>query len=65
VIAMTTSTVTAEMIGAMINVARATTTATTTIERSDLHCHHQKGATPMVRSSQPTERLTSLSAVAK
>jgi hypothetical protein len=65
VIAVTTSAVTTEMIDVMIDVARTTTTATTTTARSDLHRHHLKGATPMVRFSQPTERLTSSSAVAK
>jgi hypothetical protein len=49
-------------IGVMIDVARTTTTAKTTT-RSALHHHHHhlKGATPMVRSKQPT----SSSAVAK
>jgi hypothetical protein len=65
VIAVTTNAVIAEMIGAMIDVARTTTTATTTTARSDLHRHHPKGATPMVHFRQPTERSTSSSAVAK
>jgi hypothetical protein len=65
VITVTINIVTAEMIGAMIDVARTTTTSTTTIARSDFHYHHLKGATPMVRSSQPTERSTSSSVVAK
>jgi hypothetical protein len=56
VITVTTREVTAEMIGVMIDVARTTTAATTTIARSDLHRHHLKGATPMVHFSQPTER---------
>jgi hypothetical protein len=43
VITVTTSVMTAEMIGVMIDVARTTTTAMTTIARSDLHCHHLKG----------------------
>jgi hypothetical protein len=54
-----------EMIGVMIDFARMTTTATTTTAKSDLHHQHPKGATPVVRSSQPTERSTSSSAVAK
>jgi hypothetical protein len=65
VIAVTTSAVTAEMIGVMMDVARTTTAATTTIARSDLHRHHLKGATPMMHFSQPTERSTSSSEVAK
>jgi hypothetical protein len=56
---------TAEMIGAMIVAARMTTTATTATARSNLHHHHLKGATLMVRFSQPTERSTSSSVVAK
>jgi hypothetical protein len=55
----------AEMIGVMIDFARMTTTATTTTAKSDLHHQHPKGATPVVCSSQPTERSTSSSAVAK
>jgi hypothetical protein len=62
---VTTSAVTAEMTGVMIDVARTTTIATTTTTRSDLHHHHPKGATPMVHFSQPTERSTSSLAVAK
>jgi hypothetical protein len=62
---VTTSAATAEMIGVMTNVARTTTTVTTTTAKSDLHRHHLKGATLMVRFSQPTERSTSSSAVAK
>jgi hypothetical protein len=65
VITVTTSVVTAEMIGVMIDVVRTTTTATTTTTRSDLHRHQLKGATPMVCSSWPTERSTSSLAVAK
>jgi hypothetical protein len=65
VIAVMTSVVTAEMIGVMIDIARMTTTATTTTARSDLHRHHLKGAIPMVRSSQPTKRSTSSSVTAK
>jgi hypothetical protein len=65
VIAVTTNAVTAEMIGVMIDVARTTTTATTTTARSDHHRHHLKGATLMVHFSQPNERSTSSSAVAK
>jgi hypothetical protein len=65
VIATTTSVTTDEKIDAMIDVAKTITTAMTTIEKSGLHRHRQKGATPMVRSSWPTERSTSSSAVAK
>jgi hypothetical protein len=65
VITVTTSAVSAKMIGVMIHVARTTITATTTAARSDLQHHHLKGATPMVHFSQPTERSTSSSAVAK
>jgi hypothetical protein len=65
VITVTTSTLTAEMIGATTDVFRTTTTAATTTARSGLHLHHLNGATPMVRSSQPIERSTSSSAVAK
>jgi hypothetical protein len=65
VIAVTTSAATAEMIDAMIDVARMTTTATTTTARSGPHRHRLKGATLMVRFSQPTERSTSSSVVAK
>jgi hypothetical protein len=65
VIVVTTSVVTVETIDVMIDVARTTTTATTIIARSDLHHHHLKGATLMVHSNPPTERLTTSSAVAK
>jgi hypothetical protein len=65
VIVVTTSAVTAEMIGMMIDVARTTTTSTTTTARSDPHRYHLKGATLMVRFSQPTERSTSSSVIAK
>jgi hypothetical protein len=65
VITATTSVMTNEMVDAMIDVAKTTTTATTTIARSDLRRHHLKGATPIVRSSQLTERSTSSLAVAK
>jgi hypothetical protein len=65
VIAVTTSVMTTEMIDVMTDVAKMTTTATTTTAKSGLHRQHLKGATPMVRSSQPTERSTSSSAVAK
>jgi hypothetical protein len=65
VIVVTTSVTTAEMIDAMTDVAKTTTTATTTTAKSGLHRHHLKGATPMVRSSQPIERSTSSLAVAK
>jgi hypothetical protein len=43
IVAVTTSAVTAEMIGAMIDVARMTTTATTIVARSNLDRHHLKG----------------------
>jgi hypothetical protein len=56
VIVVKTNAVTAETIDAMIDVARTTTTARTTIARSDLHRHCQKEAIPTMRSSQPTER---------
>jgi hypothetical protein len=65
VIAVTTSAATAEMIGVMIDIGRTTTTATTTTARSDPHRYHLKGATLMVCFSQPTERSTLSSAVAK
>jgi hypothetical protein len=42
VIAVTTSVVTAEMIGVLTDVARTTTTATKTTARSDLHRHHRR-----------------------
>jgi hypothetical protein len=51
VITVTTSAVTAEMIGVMIGVARTTATATITTARSNSHHHHPKGATPMVHFS--------------
>jgi hypothetical protein len=65
VISVTTSAVTDEMTGVMTDVTRMTTTAMNTTARNDPHRHNQKGATPMVRFSQPTERSTSSSAVAK
>jgi hypothetical protein len=65
VIVVTTSVTTNETIDAMIDVAKTTTTATTTIEKSGLHHHRPKGVTPTVRSSQTTERSTSSLAVAK
>jgi hypothetical protein len=65
VTAMTTSSVTTETISMMIDIPRTTTTATTTTAKSDLHHHHPKGVTPMVHFSQPTERSTSSSTVAK
>jgi uncharacterized membrane protein len=51
--------------GVMIVVARTTITTTTITARSALHHRRQKGATPMVCSKPPTEKSTSLSAVAK
>jgi hypothetical protein len=65
VIAATTSVTTDEKIDVMIGVVKMTTTATTTTRKSRLHRHRAKGAIPMVHSSRPTERSTSLSAVAK
>jgi hypothetical protein len=65
VIAVMTSVTTAEMIDTMTDITKTTTTATTTIAKSGLHCHHLKGATSMVCSSQPTERSTSSLSVAK
>jgi hypothetical protein len=62
---VTTSAMTDETTDVMIDAAKTTTTATTIITRSELHHHLPKGATPMVHSSQPTERSTSSSAVAK
>jgi hypothetical protein len=56
VITMMTSAVTAEMTDVMIVTIRMTTIATTTTALSDLHHHHLKGATLMVRFNQPTER---------
>jgi hypothetical protein len=64
-ITATTSVTTGETVDAMINVAKMTIIATTTIAKSGLYHHRLKGATPMVRSSRPTERSTSSSAVAK
>jgi hypothetical protein len=64
-IAVMTSTITAEMIGVMTVAARMTTTVTVATARSDLHHHHLKGETPMVRFNQPTERSTSSSVAAK
>jgi hypothetical protein len=65
-IAVTTATMTnVEMIGVMIDVARMTTTATTTTARGILHDHHLKGATLMVHFNQTTERLISSSVAAK
>jgi hypothetical protein len=65
VIAVTTNVMTDETTGAITDVVKAITIATTTIAKSDLHRHHLKGATPMVRSSQLTERSTSSLVVAK
>jgi hypothetical protein len=65
VIAAMTSVVTAKMIDVMIAAARTTITATTATTMSDLHHHHLKGATLMVRFNQPTERSTSSSVAAK
>jgi NifU-like protein involved in Fe-S cluster formation len=65
VIAVMTSAMTAEMIGMMIDVARTITTARTTTTRSDLHQHHLKGATLMVRFNPPIERSSSSSVAAK
>jgi hypothetical protein len=65
VITVTTRVMTDETIDMMTDVAKTTTTATTTIEKSGLHHHSPKGVTPTVHSSHPNERSTSLSAVAK
>jgi hypothetical protein len=64
-IAVTTSAMITEMTGAMTNVAKTTTPSTTITAKNGLHHHHLKGATPMVRSSQPTERSISSSVVVK
>jgi hypothetical protein len=64
VIAVTTSATTAEMIDALIDIARMTIIATTIIGRNRLHRHHPKGAIPMAHSRRPTERLTSSLVVA-
>jgi hypothetical protein len=56
VIAVLTSVMSGETIDAMTGVSKTTTAATTTIARSDLRHHHLKGVTPMVCSSQLTER---------
>jgi hypothetical protein len=64
-IAMMIVTTTNEMIDVMIDVARTTTINTTTTERSGLHHHRLKGATPMVHFRRPTARSTSSSVVAK
>jgi hypothetical protein len=62
---VTTSAMTGETIDAMIDVSKMTIIATMTITKSCLYHHRLKAATPMVRSSRPTERSTSSSAVAK
>jgi hypothetical protein len=64
-IIVTTSVTTVEKIGVMIDVVKTTTIAMTTIGKSELHHHRLKGETPMVRSSQPTEKSTSSLEVAK
>jgi hypothetical protein len=64
-IAMMIVTTTDEMTGVMIDIARTTTMAWTTTERSRRHRHHPKGATPMVHSRRLTTRSTSSSEVAK
>jgi hypothetical protein len=64
-IIVTISVMITEMTGAMTDVSKATTTAMTTTAKSGLQHHHLKGATPMVRSSQPTKRSISSSVVAK
>jgi hypothetical protein len=51
----------AMMTGVMIIVDKMTTTAMTTVARSLLRYHRQKGATPTVRFRPPTVRLTSSS----
>jgi hypothetical protein len=64
-IAATTSVTTDEKIDAMADVVKTTTISMTTIGKSGLHHHRPKGATPMVRSSRPTEKSTSSSEVTK
>jgi hypothetical protein len=64
-VAATTSATTGETTDAMIDVAKMTIIATTTITKSGLYHHRLKGATPMVCSNQLTERSTSSSMVAK
>jgi hypothetical protein len=64
-VAAKTSATTGEMTDVMIDVAKMTIIATTTIAKSGLYHHCLKGATPMVRSSRLTERSTSSSVVAK
>jgi hypothetical protein len=64
-VATTTSVMTGETIDVMIDVAKMTIIATTTIAKSGLYHHCLKAATPMVHSSRPTERSTSSSAVAE
>jgi NifU-like protein involved in Fe-S cluster formation len=64
-ITMMTSAMTAEIIGVMIDTVRTTTTTKTATAMRDLHHHHLKGATLMVRFNQPTERSTLSSMAAK
>jgi hypothetical protein len=56
---------TSATIAGMTDIAKTTTTATTTTVKNGLYHHFLKGATPMARSRRPTERLTSSSVVAK
>jgi hypothetical protein len=64
-IAATTSAATGDTTDAMIDIAKMTIIATMTIAKSGLYHHRLNRATPMVCSSQPTERSTSSLVVAK
>jgi hypothetical protein len=55
-IAMMIITTTDETTDMMIDITRTTTVTTTTTERSRLHRHRPKGATPMVHFRRPTVR---------
>jgi hypothetical protein len=48
-IIVTTNTITAKMMGVMTVTATMTTTVTAATAKSNLHHHHLKGATPMMR----------------
>jgi hypothetical protein len=65
VIIVTIATMIVTTIDAMIDVAKMTTIARTTTERSRPLHRRPKGATPMVHSRKPTARSTSSSEVAK
>jgi hypothetical protein len=64
-ITMAIVTMTDETTDVMIDVARTTTIPATTTGRSGLHHHRPKGAIPMVHSTRPTTRSTSLLKLAK